>query len=1530
MMSLKKSLENLGTSRISMWLMRRRIKKILKQDPSAASQIQSELDDARTKGHIKSRPYYELSQYIEYLNPANRNQAEWGYKPDSATVIADDAAEGGQEATRIADNADDTVDETELPTEVSMLYEDAATEISELNEDAATEVSILGEDAATEISAPNEDAATEISALNEDAATEISEVAPDAITDISHQVSDTSEGELDFDFSAGSVVDVDISQDAISADVSGTDVTSPRDGTIGDLSGGYTEGSIIKQRFKLEKVLGVGGMGKVYKALDLLKEEARDKKPHVAVKLLNDDFKGHPEAFISLQRESSRQQKLAHPNIATIYDFDRVGGRGTPVFITMELMEGMELKDYIRKKVKPQGGLPFKQAYEIVQQLGAGLTYAHERNLVHSDFKPGNAFLCNDGTVKTLDFGIARAVKNPVTGETEKTLFDPGKLGALTPAYASFEMLDGAEPDTRDDTYALGCTAYELLTGQHPFKKLPADKAAKKKLTPPYIKSLNKKQNRALRRAVAFRRANRSPTVAHFVDELAGKATWHKNPVVIAASILLIISGILFNPARDYMQAQELQKMIAYINTDTSVNIPQQLETIRNLESQDKNQVVEGTKNVLQSYFADNITQILESSDDFHYKKAESALSQISEFYPESIFLQEQRDRTDATKDQLISKYNSEYIEALRKPESIAQTKVILEKLANVDPQHPLLTDTRPATAYRIIANQAYKQKELEKALSYARSGLEYAPDNIRLQDLQTTIEQEITLASLERELDGITQATTLNELLQQGDTITNLALLAADNSMVRFLRNVMQSRMEEKIAEVNTTGTRQDAEQAVQTYTPLLSALHLNDELLRLRMAQLSNDEQKNLISVIATENVQTAEQLLQNAGIDDPIWESDLFNALDTLRNLDTGNEQYLEQAESFSYNAIQLFADRVQQLLEDKRFDVAEALAERARRFSPESELVASTFSEIALAQEEDERQERVKSYKNDLKAFAAGNNITDAMATLENLRNDLSENDIYLTVEAIPTVAQTFGRVAVSRAEAKDFESALTLARKGYELDPTDSLLKNYADTYEAEVNITELISMFGDPSVESLPNDVRVKVTQIRTAGENSGRFAEFRKEAVRLLQEKIEALQGNNKNAAAVLARTSADLFPTDRSLTKLSSTMEVKSWEDYARANQLTSLGRLTEATALRDQAKAEFSNHPQYERFVKILEQKITEANILYQTYLDTKKEAGNDYAALLTADSLLSNVTSRWVDNPTFTQESETLAAELVAQRPVKPAPRTTIVRASETNINDLMETAATQVEWAPVASDAECTMRIAGYGRRAKAVCYDILHRSPNSSSGGARGPDLVVVPLSDGLNKAFAIGKYEISIADWAKYCLLSDDCELSNAEADPKNPARFEPKTNISLEEAKKYTQWLSERTGKTYRLPNPGEWEYAANSGGKQPHRDYNCRIAIGDKLIKGSGTISVKSGRSNAWGLKNYVGNIQEWVLDDINIAARGGSFQDAHSKCEIALSRDHNGNADEATGFRVLREEVFEQSTAKEKTKNSRTSS
>lgn len=274
-------------------------------------------------------------------------------------------------------------------------------------------------------------------------------------------------------------------------------------------------GSIIKERFVLDEIIGVGGMGTVYKGRDLLKVEACDRNPYVALKVLNENFKKHPDAFIALQREASRQQKLAHPNIATVYDFDR---SGNTIFLTMEYLEGQGLNTFLRKEVRPRGGLPFAEALPIIRGLAQALSYAHERDIVHSDFKPANCFLSATGTVKVLDFGIARVMKR--SDDAENTVFNPSSLGALTPAYASAEMLEGEEPDPRDDVYALACVAYELLSGRHPFDRKSASYARDRRMTPAPIRGLSRAQMRALTRALAFSRRARTASVAAFIEEL--------------------------------------------------------------------------------------------------------------------------------------------------------------------------------------------------------------------------------------------------------------------------------------------------------------------------------------------------------------------------------------------------------------------------------------------------------------------------------------------------------------------------------------------------------------------------------------------------------------------------------------------------------------------------------------------------------------------------------------------------------------------------------------------------------------------------------------------------------------------------------------------------------------------------------------------------------------------------------------------------------------------------------------------------
>ncbi len=309
---------------------------------------------------------------------------------------------------------------------------------------------------------------------------------------------------------------------------------------------------LLKNRFVFEEVLGAGGMGVVYKAKDLLKVEAQDKDPYVAIKVLSDDFKTHPEAFIALQRESRKTQKIAHPNIVNVHDFDR---DGETVFMTMEYLDGKPL-DALISQYKTTG-LPEEDAWKILEGISAALIYAHAQKIIHSDFKPGNIFVTNQNNAKVFDFGIARAVAKAEVHEEstdDKTVFDAGNLGALTPAYASLEMLEGKVPDVRDDIYALGCIAYEMFTGMHPYNRVHADEAKRQKLKPKRIPNISKRQWKVIERALAFKRDDRIATVSEFWEGLNKK---RGTGVIVAGIVLVLVTVISVLAYQTYIAPQE-------------------------------------------------------------------------------------------------------------------------------------------------------------------------------------------------------------------------------------------------------------------------------------------------------------------------------------------------------------------------------------------------------------------------------------------------------------------------------------------------------------------------------------------------------------------------------------------------------------------------------------------------------------------------------------------------------------------------------------------------------------------------------------------------------------------------------------------------------------------------------------------------------------------------------------------------------------------------------------------------------------
>ncbi|HEX5048438.1 MAG TPA: protein kinase [Gammaproteobacteria bacterium] len=214
--------------------------------------------------------------------------------------------------------------------------------------------------------------------------------------------------------------------------------------------------------YEVAALIGVGGMGEVYRATDpSLKRE-------VALKVLSESFIHDKDRLARLQREAELLAALNHPNVAHIYGIERAAG-GAQMALVMELIEGPTLEQRLADRA-----LPPDEALSTALQIVAALEAAHERGIVHRDLKPANIKIKPDGTVKVLDFGIAKALDTrAVSGPQAAALTTPAmtEAGSVlgTAAYMSPEQARGKPVDRRADVWAFGCVLYEMLTGQAAF-----------------------------------------------------------------------------------------------------------------------------------------------------------------------------------------------------------------------------------------------------------------------------------------------------------------------------------------------------------------------------------------------------------------------------------------------------------------------------------------------------------------------------------------------------------------------------------------------------------------------------------------------------------------------------------------------------------------------------------------------------------------------------------------------------------------------------------------------------------------------------------------------------------------------------------------------------------------------------------------------------------------------------------------------------------------------------------------------------
>ena len=555
-----------------------------------------------------------------------------------------------------------------------------------------------------------------------------------------------------------------------------------------------TIGSVLKDRFRLIEFIGAGGMGDVYIAEDSILIEADDIETTVAIKVLNKEFRDHPESFRAMQREARKTMDLAHPNIVNVFSFERDRANA---FMVMELMRG----DPLDKAIKSHPyGFTTKEVEHYVSGMGEALKYAHHKGVIHCDFKPSNIFIDQD-TIKVFDFGIARAASNgPLKHKNDS--FDAGDLGAYTENYASIELIErDADADPKDDIYALGCITYELLTGKHPFlingKKTSSKKALAKNLKPARIKKINRRQWQALQGALALKKEHRIPSVELFLNGFLQKnhatgffSQWFAWPL-----IGIVSASAAYLPVTNWLTQNAIDEFSLKLQTLPNEDIALEITRFEMLDDSLKEKYLgnQKVKNALLSYFKKSIQENASNHQYLETARLQAQAQDIFENSAESDIIsltiieveKERKIQLNQLNDQLNSILALPLNQLLGSIKSVEQWRNTLNKL---EPDSDKLQDQRLQIKFQDAISEYSGQQQFKTAKVLLDKASHYFGKTLDLKNLAYTLQQQ--QRSFEQQQQQQTLVTILSELLTDDFNLASLTSAEQDIVALRALNS--------------------------------------------------------------------------------------------------------------------------------------------------------------------------------------------------------------------------------------------------------------------------------------------------------------------------------------------------------------------------------------------------------------------------------------------------------------------------------------------------------------------------------------------------------------------------------------------------------------------------------------------------------------------------------------------------------------------------------------------------------------------
>lgn len=277
---------------------------------------------------------------------------------------------------------------------------------------------------------------------------------------------------------------------------------------------------VLVGRYRIERLLGAGGMGVVYRARDLLSEQFGEPDPYIALKIISEGFSETLDGSALLYSEFALTRRVRHENVLRLFSFE-VDTQCERAFITMELMRGLTLDQLLCERPL---GLPWTELRKIVLPLLDALAYTHQRGVLHGDLKPSNVMVSEEG-VRLFDFGLGQAQEGVLHGLPQ---LSRERFNAWTPGYAAPELLEGQPLSASTDIYGVACVIYELAGGKHPFRRLPSTQARDQHLDQELQAPANLPKYcwPALRSALAFNAADRTITATQLRNALAITPSW--------------------------------------------------------------------------------------------------------------------------------------------------------------------------------------------------------------------------------------------------------------------------------------------------------------------------------------------------------------------------------------------------------------------------------------------------------------------------------------------------------------------------------------------------------------------------------------------------------------------------------------------------------------------------------------------------------------------------------------------------------------------------------------------------------------------------------------------------------------------------------------------------------------------------------------------------------------------------------------------------------------------------------------------